>query len=180
MKVESFRHCYRLGRNSNLFGSSGNGNINLFGQFQATDFPREGNWRYNIGTHFESDTSENVQYWTIDNYAWGFIIGVIDGDAVDGIALKMARIDSSGNHVSGSNRMVFDYSSSDTLTQTSLREEYYRDDYGTAVNDRQDRTRMDKILLAIKNDTTGDEWWSFNKGENFIHTRKIKLLPNLL
>ena len=46
--VESFRHCYRLGRNSNLFGSSGNGNINLFGQFQATDFPREGNWRYNI------------------------------------------------------------------------------------------------------------------------------------
>ena len=51
----------------------------------------------------------------------------------------MARIDSSGNHVSGSNRMVLDYSSSDTLTQTSLREEYYRDDYGTAVNGtRQD------------------------------------------
>ena len=21
--------------------------------------------------------------------------------------------------------------------------------------------------VAIKNDTTGDEWWSFNKGENF-------------
>ena len=127
----------------------------LLGQIQDTGFPREGDdWRYNSGSHVSGNY--NVEYICQDLDKNSFIVGIINGDAVNGKALKMCKIDIYGNHIPGSNRMVTSYAFDDLVTESKLLEEYHRPDYTEGG-----------LASAIKNDNTGDQWWTFTKGALF-------------
>jgi hypothetical protein len=127
----------------------------LLGQIQDTGFPQEGDdWRYNSGSHVSGNY--NVEYICLDLDKNSFIVGIINGDAVSGKALKMCKIDIYGNHIPGSNRMVTSYAFDDLVTESKLLEEYHRTDYTEGG-----------FASAIKNDNTGDQWWTFTKGALF-------------
>ena len=127
----------------------------LLGQIQDTGFPQEGtDWRYNSGSHVSGNY--NVEYICQDLDKNSFIVGIINGDAVNGKALKMCKIDIYGNHIPGSNRMVTSYAFDDLVTESKLLEEYHRTDYTEGG-----------LASAIKNDNTGDQWWTFTKGALF-------------